>query len=101
MDSQPTVNAQLQPQLLTPEELDNELLDRQVTAQTLVANPLLSLPEQQDSSSNQNIGHSMTSVTNQTLVGTKKNSIVSKARSQNNIGGMGGTFNARNSNFVT
>ena len=37
LQNQKTVNNQVQPQLLTPEELDNELLDRQVTAQTLIA----------------------------------------------------------------
>ena len=44
----------------------------------------------------------MTSVTNQTLGGTKKGSLVSKAHSQHNVVGKGGTFNARNNNnFVT
>ena len=44
----------------------------------------------------------MTTVTNQTLngtSGTRKGHL--KARSQHSIGGMSGTFNARNNNFVT
>ena len=99
LQNQPTVNDRVQPKLLTPEELDNELLDRQGTAQTLIANNKSSMPEQLDSSDNNHIGHSLTTVTNQTLNGTRKGHL--KARSQHSIGGMSGTFNARNNNFVT